>query len=1148
MKMNNITWSKIAPWKQTAIEILFIIVLSLVPLLWFHDKQVVVGLDSGYGVNYILYYIQRFYTWLGSQNLGVDMSVEVAVMPLSGLPALINFLGVPAHFVQKILFSGWFFLILGSMYLFTKYIFSEDRFWAIRIIAPVIYAFNLHIYSFWLQGEQPILSSYVLTPLVSMYIHKFVTMNISPLKAAVLLNLIYLLFGSGGVRGFPLIGPAILVTISLLIFYYVLQKAQDRKKYLKRLLLLGIFSIVILLITNAYYLLPFILSRNSQFSAQVNMVGGLEGTIAWLKMVSTHANLLNIFRLHGDNNWYDKPYLWAFQYLKNPFLIIGSFLFPILAYASVLLAIKKKEFSFILYLTILSIIGLFFTAGSNSPFGFLYTGMMKFLPGFAAFRSAYYKFIPTVTFSYALLIGFSVYQLVKRIDRRFRTILYITCILGLLIYHFPFFDNRNFEFNKPFRSMLSIPSYVEDFASWRNAATDDFRTLVVPHSNKNFPLKTYTWGYWGSYPIFPLISDKTFVQFDPFLFNASENVLVDTLYALLRKKDFRAFMHAARLTHIRYILLTKDIASDYSLAPTEAPLSYEELLSDSLFFRKIWNKGEWALYEIADSSSFSKIHSSSQLSMFTSEMDTVSNMFELNHGEFILKNQLSDTNSAFLDYIGSSIRSINCISCAIRAVPEDPVIPSSSVYPGSLLYTYKLWRDNEAVNKLNSESNKLGTFLGLSAKRTGEIMRLINEPSPVSSKEVWIKSIDELESNWLAIEKEASIALDTIDYNTLYLIYRYGNKQRDVINKTYTALYIAREGELIPAIEETLGVIERVTENVENAIREYNWDSNFVYELKQGDALTASEERIFIHRWSLPKDSSGNIILPQFQIDDTTTKSAVIDDDTVSLGVIPQNAERVRIFFDGLTDVLTEKSEQKINLAGSNKNCLVGKVMNFSWDETYTIRSVSLTDTAPKFIYLKRIHGSFPTQDFPSVQTSYFQPDLTLSPSNEAGREHVYEYKGQQNDTGITVYFCTDEYFSPTDVFGSISVFENYIPSVYAVSPYVQKNDISPEISYERINPTNYKISVKNASGPFILSFLEGFSPNWILMVDGQEVKDHEILNGYANGWIVGKTGDFTMELYFYTQRLMIVGLIITAISVLLCVSYLLIIRVQNKQ
>ncbi len=1131
---------------QSILEILFLLVLGLTPLLWFHDKQVVVGLDSGYGVDYILYFIQRFYTWLGSQNLGVDMSVEVAVMPLTGLPALIKFLGVSTYSVQKILFSGWFSLILLSMYAFTKYIFPESRSWVIRLVAPIIYAFNLHIYSFWLQGEQPILSSYVLLPLITLYVLKFVRNKISPIKAAIILNLIYLLFGSGGIRGFPLVGPAILVSFLFVVYYFILSPKNERKSYIKRLILLLVCSVVILFFTNAYYLLPFFLSRSSQFNAQVNMVGGLEGTIAWLNMVSTHAHVLNIFRLHGDNNWYDKPYLWADQYLKNPLLIITSFLFPTLAFSAILFARKKKEFSLILILTASALAALFFSAGSNSPLGFLYVGMMKFIPGFAAFRSAYYKFIPAVNFSYAVLIGFSIYHIGRWLGTRRATVLFFSCIAGLLLYHYPFFDNRNFVFNKPFRSMMEIPSYVTDFATWRNAMNDDYRTLIVPHSNRNFPLKTYTWGYWGSYPIFPLISDKTFVQFDPFLFNASENTLVDTLYRLLRKKDFQAFMHAAKITHIRYILLTRDIASDYVLAPTEQPILYEALLSNPNF-RRVWSKGEWALYEIVGSGYYPKIHATTRVSVHESDMNTVTNMFEQGNGEFLLRNQQIKGNTAYEDHVDTISTSVRCISCSIREMLENPVIPSPSVFPGSLLYKYKLSRDVRLVRDFGNGEGKLGTFLGMSAKRTGEVMKLFDMQIVTPVDMDWILALNELEKNWLDLEQEAAKALESNDYDTIYLVYRYGSVQKSIMQKVFTAAYMAREKDLISKVERALAVIDRMTTKVEAKLSTYEWDRTFVYEIDHDKDVSGQDASVFVERWSLPKSDDGSIMLPKYQVDDGATHSAVLTGGAIELTKVPETAKRIRIFFDRVTNVLSNAVETKLDIAGTTKNCLSGSIENYSWDETYVLRALSLTDQAPKYVYVKRHHTAFPTQDFPEVEMTYFQPDLTLSPSNEAGVEYVYEYKGQQNDTGVTVYYCTDAAFSPSNVFGDISVAEKFIPQMYAV----RKSDITqgatPQITYKQVNPTHYTISVKNATAPYILSFLEGFSWNWILALDGKEISEHVILNGYANGWHIEKLGDYTLELYFYTQRVMIIGIAITLVSVLLCAVYVVVVKTNRR-
>jgi hypothetical protein len=58
------------------------------------------------------------------------------------------------------------------------------------------------------------------------------------------------------------------------------------------------------------------------------------------------------------------------------------------------------------------------------------------------------------------------------------------------------------------------------------------------------------------------------------------------------------------------------------------------------------------------------------------------------------------------------------------------------------------------------------------------------------------------------------------------------------------------------------------------------------------------------------------------------------------------------------------------------------------------------------------------------------------------------------------------------------------------------------------------------------------------------EVKDHFVVNGYANGWIVDQSaiGDrqsFEMVLEFKPQRLFEIGLMISGLTLLGCIGYL---------
>lgn len=144
----------------------------------------------------------------------------------------------------------------------------------------------------------------------------------------------------------------------------------------------------------------------------------------------------------------------------------------------------------------------------------------------------------------------------------------------------------------------------------------------------------------------------------------------------------------------------------------------------------------------------------------------------------------------------------------------------------------------------------------------------------------------------------------------------------------------------------------------------------------------------------------------------------------------------------------------------------------------------------------------------------------------------------------------------------------------------------APILSYQKINPTRYLIRVK-AREPFWLVFSESFHEGWrayLKPVNSEqftvnrknrwewsalvgawkdrdkrvELKEHYVVNGYANGWwvpigqfeikneklkienIENKPEEFEIVLEFVPQRLFEVGVLISGLTLLGCVAYLL--------
>ena len=112
------------------------------------------------------------------------------------------------------------------------------------------------------------------------------------------------------------------------------------------------------------------------------------------------------------------------------------------------------------------------------------------------------------------------------------------------------------------------------------------------------------------------------------------------------------------------------------------------------------------------------------------------------------------------------------------------------------------------------------------------------------------------------------------------------------------------------------------------------------------------------------------------------------------------------------------------------------------------------------------------------------------------------------------------------------------------------KNSINPPaISFTKVNPSKYEIQIKEQGvSPYLLVFSEAYHPEWKIYYKNKEINaDHFIVNGYANGWYIGKeavlsgNGNYSLELIYRPQKFANAGMAISAVTIFILVTIVLI-------
>jgi len=225
----------------------------------------------------------------------------------------------------------------------------------------------------------------------------------------------------------------------------------------------------------------------------------------------------------------------------------------------------------------------------------------------------------------------------------------------------------------------------------------------------------------------------------------------------------------------------------------------------------------------------------------------------------------------------------------------------------------------------------------------------------------------------------------------------------------------------------------------------------------------------------------------------------------------------------------------------------------YSWSAPFDMQEI-LIDFSPKDVvvnlpgYLQDLKEREPTEDDPPYAMVYKHPERLES--LDALRLMGVKYLVLHHD-----YVVVWGYYHPLDVaplsgilekteaikfvrsFGDLDVYEvsEVRPRVFATAG---------EASYVKINPTEYRVTVKNAAEPFTLVLTENFHPGWESSV-GKHVK----FANFANGWEISpedyRSGGIVLR--YKPQRLFDIGLTVSTLGLATGLSVLVYLKLRKK-
>ena len=555
--------------KKKIMILITIFILSSLILTNFKGKEMLIGGDGGLGQFFStsINFNKLIYIWNPSGDGGF--------VTLQGIPYSLAFLvtsifeivGIPVWLIERLLYWLLFSLMGISTYFLISTIFDiyekrKNEFAC--LIGAIFYMFNSYMLIEFSGPGIILYWYYIFLPLMlALFIKGLYSKNKIYIFIIALVSIPLAVIAGNP----PYLASSLMVILFYYLFVLVFDKRLDRNfSVIYFFSLVGLYTLL-----NLWWILPMLLEAKST----VSMLHIGSSINSWMTGQSFKTSFINLLRLQGAAGFGGsfagmKNYWFSNIYLHNPVFIIYSFMFPIIAFFSLIIYRKKLP---VIFFSLIAITWIFLAKGIHEPLSSFSFYLFTKIPGFFIFRSFYPKFVFVIALSYSILIAYTSKFIFERIKQGYNKKFFIALlfIILIIIYPFPMWSGHlmrqpeNNTYN--LSHSVSIPEYYFKISKWINDQPGDFRVLRLPPQS----YVTYKWGYIGGHIYYFLLTKP--------LVHSAWSISGSSTFAYLRKESYNAikshdqgkFLKIINFLGIGYIIVPLDIETKYyrTMDPTK---------------------------------------------------------------------------------------------------------------------------------------------------------------------------------------------------------------------------------------------------------------------------------------------------------------------------------------------------------------------------------------------------------------------------------------------------------------------------------------------------------------------------------------------------------------------------------------------------